>query len=200
MLTLVSLPNLLLASLPYLPLTSLEPIPDPSSATPDASETHLAETDTTPDFSDAGELEITPELKYAFKALLEERGVGLEFRYGGWKGLAKELEGREEGYGLVLSAETIYAEGSVGDLLSVLKAASGRRLSHTRDKNAEGRMEEGETMRGIAELDDGLGISELSVRDRGEEWDMVDLRNGRSVVLIAAKVSYPHFLLSHMRS
>jgi hypothetical protein len=67
-----------------------------------------------------GHLDITEEIKHSFKSLLEKQGVELEFSYGHWAGMAKGLEGCD----LVLTAETIYAEESVNDLLSVLKSAS----------------------------------------------------------------------------
>jgi hypothetical protein len=69
-----------------------------------------------------GHLQITGQIKGAFKTVLEERGIKLEFTYGHWAGLAKEIK---QEYDLVLTAETIYAEESVDDLIKLLQAAVG---------------------------------------------------------------------------
>ena len=131
MLQLVTLPNLLIAALPFL-----------------APETELC----------PGHLDITDEIKESFKSLLQQQGIELEFSYGHWAGLSKEIEG----FDLVLTAETIYAEESVNDLLSVLRAAS---------KPTE-----------TPKLENGM--DNMSIKD---EWTK-DIEK-ETVVLIAAKVS-----------
>lgn len=194
---LVSLPNLLLAALPYLPITSLEPISGPfdssepsSGPNEEGNITSLRETDDKPDWTIPGELEITQSLKSAFKSLLSEQGINLEFRYGGWKGLSEEISSKGEGYGLIISAETIYAEGSVGDLISVLKAATESSTASTVLGNDE---QEKEKKDG-----ENLGMDGLSVRDPREDWGKTDLRNGGNVILIAAKVSLLSLLYSSL--
>lgn len=160
-LKLVTLPNLILAALPYLPPESLrspEDAGDLSSAIPDLEQ--------------PGDLSITPSLKTAFKALLEEKGVELTFSYGNWTGLARDLKDAEEGYGLVMTAETIYAEDSVDSLIDVLRAPSSRPKGVGSGKE-EVVLEE--------------GMEKLYVRD---EWAKRPLREGEEgVVLVAAKVS-----------
>jgi protein-histidine N-methyltransferase len=154
-----------------------DPSIDPSQAEEGVSE--LKEIDDSPNWSIPGELEITPALKDAFKSLLAAKNVELEFRYGGWRGLSEEIRAKEEGYGLVISAETIYAEGSVGDLTSVLRAATENSISSVIETKENGRDNE-----------EGLGMDGLSVVDPREDWGKTDLSKGESVVLIAAKVSF----------
>jgi len=130
----VTLPNLLLTALPFLaPETEISP----------------------------GHLDITDELKESLKSLLEKQGVELEFSYGHWAGLSKDLAK----FDLVLTAETIYAEESVEDLLSVLKSASTR--------SAEGGSVEN-------------GMDKMSMQDK-VKWTE-DIRH-ETVTLVAAKVS-----------
>lgn len=115
---------------------------------------------------------------------MKERRIELGFRYGGWGGLSNELEkkkGTEKGWGLVISAETIYSEGSVGDLIEVLRAAT----AGTKDQVEERDRRSGEVGAGGGDVI--LGMDGLSVKD--EDWSKVDLRDGGSVILIAAKVS-----------
>jgi protein-histidine N-methyltransferase len=176
-LSLVTLPNLLLAALPFLPAEAFHQ-PDEAADV----EALL------PDLDKAGEVAVTEALKGAFKGLLEERGVQLRFTFGHWAGLAKELAGAtgsigsgdgEGRYGLVMSAETIYAEDSANDLIAVLRGASqcGER---TGVPGAAGRRKE------EVALEDSLG--DLSMMDA---WANAPLREGESVVLIAAKVRSP---------
>jgi len=68
-----------------------------------------------------GHLEITDEVKRSFRNILSQKGIELEFSYGDWAGLSKTITT----YDLVLTAETIYSEESVDDLISVLKASGG---------------------------------------------------------------------------
>lgn len=84
----------------------------------------------------------------------------MEFSYGHWAGLSKDLAG----YDLVLTAETIYAEESVDDLLSVLKTA----YKSTRTRTESGM--------------DNLSIKEIWTKDIESE----------TVILVAAKVSSVH--------
>ncbi|KAL7419894.1 hypothetical protein Q5752_005810 [Cryptotrichosporon argae] len=112
-LSLVTLPNLVLAALPFLP---------PSLLHPPAEETDVESL--VPDAEAAGSLTLTPQLKDAFVVLLRERNVVLRFTYGDWSGLAGRLREEEgDGYGVVLTAETIYQESSVDALVDVLRAA-----------------------------------------------------------------------------
>jgi hypothetical protein len=108
-------------------------------------------------------LDITDEIKESFKSLLEKQGVELEFSYGHWAGLSKELNR----FDLVLTAETIYAEESVDDLLSVLKSASNRSV-------------------GVGSLENGMDKMPMQDKDNWTE----DIRN-ETVILVAAKVSPP---------
>jgi hypothetical protein len=109
-----------------------------------------------------GHLDITDEIKESFKSLLIKQGVELEFSYGHWAGLAQDV-GR---FDLVLTAETIYAEESVDDLLSVLASSS---------RSVQGRSVE-------------KGMDKMSMQDKGK-WTE-DIRN-ETVTLVAAKVSSP---------
>lgn len=106
-------------------------------------------------------MDITDEIKESFISLLEKQGIELEFGYGHWAGLSKDL-GR---FDLVLTAETIYAEESVEDLLSVLKSASTR--------SAEG-----------GSVENGMDKTSMQDKDKWTE----DIRN-ETVILVAAKVS-----------
>jgi len=104
-----------------------------------------------------GHLDITEEIKDSFKSLLGKQGIELEFSYGHWAGLSKELDR----FDLVLTAETIYAEESVDDLLSVLKAST----------------------RSAGSVDNGM--DKMSMQDK-DNW-IEDIQN-ETVILVAAKV------------
>ena len=110
-------------------------------------------------------MDITDEIKESSKSLLEKQGVELEFSYGHWAGLSKDIDR----FDLVLTAETIYAEESVDDLLSVLKSASTR--------SAEG-----------GSVENGMDNMSMQDKDRWTE----DIRN-ETVILVAAKVSLTLF-------
>lgn len=151
------MPNLLLAAIPYLPPETLQP---PDDVADDES--------VVPDLYQPGDLNITFRLKEAFRDLLNEREVELRFTYGHWAGLASDLQKEDSGYGLVMTAETIYAEASVDTLLEVLRSASSR-------SKKEKKMGE------EVELEE-----RLKVRD---DWAKLPLRVGKEgVVLVAAKV------------
>lgn len=163
-LSLVSLPNLILAALPYFPPEVLrladegdEPI-----------ETVV------PDLEEPGNLNLNKDLVEAFKTLLKERGIELKFTYGHWEGLSKELKEEKDGYGLILAAETIYSQDSTPALIDVLREAvrqSGPN-EHKRDVELESSLED------------------LSVKDG---WAKQPLREiSRGLVLVAAKVSQAH--------
>jgi hypothetical protein len=109
-----------------------------------------------------GHLDITDDIKESFKLLLEKQGVELKFSYGHWAGLAQNVGG----YDLVLTAETIYAEESVDDLLSVLTSSS---------RSVQGGSVEN-------------GMDKMSMQDK-DKWTK-DIRN-ETVILVAAKVSLP---------
>jgi hypothetical protein len=108
-----------------------------------------------------GHLDITDDIKDSFKSLLEKQGVELEFSYGHWAGLAHDVGG----FDLVLTAETIYAEESVDDLLSVLKSASTRSAGSVEN-----------------------GMDKMSVQDKGKWTENIQ---SETVILVAAKVSPP---------
>lgn len=173
-LQLVTLPNLILATLPYLSPESLRAPGDSGDI-----ESVL------PDLTIPGHLTLSAEVKDAFKKLLEDQGVVLEFTYGHWGGFAEDLKGRG-GYDLVLTAETIYAEESVDDLIAVLHSASTTQIDIG---------ESGSVSKQVG-LEDTFGA--MSVR---YDW-IRDIGQGERVVLVAAKVSHtfstsiPH---SHLR-
>lgn len=160
-LELVTLPNLLLALLPHLPVEVLH------ENTPEDSEVE----DLVPDLTKPGVVSITPSVKDAFKKLLDQRNVELRFTYGYWGPFAADITKSEEGYDLVLTSETIYAEESVEDLMSVLRAAY-----RSKDKSTVEKIEVG--------LEESLGDLRL------ESWRTKSLVEGsETVILVAAKVS-----------
>ncbi|OWZ55984.1 hypothetical protein C349_00681 [Cryptococcus neoformans var. grubii Br795] len=161
-LSLVSLPNLILAALPYLPPEVLrladegdEPI-----------ETVV------PDLEEPGNLSLNKDLVEAFQKLLKERGIELIFTYGHWEGLSKKLKEEKDGYGLVLTAETIYSQDSTPALIDVLREAVGKSgpIEHKADVELESSLED------------------LRVKD---DWTKRPLREISSgLALVAAKVLY----------
>ncbi|KAL1410142.1 hypothetical protein Q8F55_004145 [Vanrija albida] len=162
-LSLVTLPNLVLAALPFLPASA-------RAAAETAADEDEEDEDEAPrrpfDAARAGTLDVTPALVSAFTALLEEHGIDLVFTYGDWSGMAVELA-HEDKYKLVLTAETIYAEESVGPLIDVLRAA----VAPAPAPKAQA-------------LEDSLEA--LSVGD----WSKEPLVASDPVVLVAAKVLY----------
>lgn len=159
-LSLVTLPNLILATLPFLP----------ESARGCARAQIVGDEEDIP-FSPKlpGVLELTPAVIDAFQSALEEAGVELRFTHGDWSGMAQNLA-KDTPYDLVLTAETIYAEGSVGALLDLLKAAA-RDVEVVKEmKAAQGSVEQAL---------DGLAL---------DDWAKKPLRD-QSVILLAAKVS-----------
>ncbi|KGB75401.1 hypothetical protein CNBG_1239 [Cryptococcus deuterogattii R265] len=161
-LSLVSLPNLILAALPYFPPEVLrladegdEPI-----------ETVV------PDLEEPGNLNLNEDLVDAFKKLLKERGIELKFTYGHWEGLSKELKEEKDGYGLVLAAETIYSQDSTPTLIDVLREAV--RQSGPQEHKAD------------VELESSL--EDLSVKDDWAKQPLSEISRG--LVLVAAKVLY----------
>ena len=153
-LSLVTLPNLILATLPFLAPESLK---DPTDAEIE---------DVLPDLSEPGTLNINPMVKFAFKSLLEEHSIRLEFTYGHWSGLAQRMEEDKTTYDLVLTSETIYAEDSVEDLLAVLKAG------YATKQGSQG-----------VSLEDSMGNLKL------QKWAQAPLDEcTESVILVAAKV------------
>lgn len=159
-LQLVTLPNLILATLPHLPADIL----------------NGADESTDLDLTIPGHLSITPAIKDALKKLLTDHSIALEFTYGHWGGLADELKGREA-YDLVLTAETIYAEESVDDLVAVLRSASSSSAIAVSKLNIGLSGGEGE------KLEETFG--DMSVK---ENWAK-EISQGERVVLVAAKVS-----------
>jgi protein-histidine N-methyltransferase len=191
-LSLVTLPNLVLAALEAIPegARTAESAPEDGprlefdEADEDAYEENAenAENEDDGDAEEAfrpfdptraGTLDVTPELLDAFKALLEEHNVELLFTYGDWSGMAAQLA-EQEGYNLVLTAETIYAEETVQPLVDVLRAAT--RAGFESNSKA--------TQQTTGNLEDSLGA--LSVAD---EWAKHPLATSDPVILVAAKVS-----------
>ncbi|WOO78866.1 Histidine protein methyltransferase 1 [Vanrija pseudolonga] len=165
-LSLVTLPNLVLAALPSLPASAraaAETAADEDEEDDDDDEAPRRPFDPTR----AGTLDVTPALVEAFTALLEERGIDLVFTYGDWSGMAVDLAG-EAKYNLVLTAETIYAEESVGPLIDVLR----------------GSVAPGAAKAKPVALEDSLEA--LSVGD----WSKEPLVVSDPVILVAAKVLY----------
>lgn len=167
-LSLVTLPNLILAAVPLLPAGLTRSVEvDADEEAGDAGRPF--------DPSAAGSLEVTPALLAAFTDLLEEAGVELRFTYGDWGGMAVALA-TEEPYRLVLTAETIYAEDSMGALLDVLvTAARGETGSEGTRGSKNPAMQD-------KPLEDSLGA--LDVRD----WTRPLASADEAVVLVAAKV------------
>ena len=114
---------------------------------------------------------MTPELKMTFKKLLKEKGVDLWFSYGHWSGLAKNLREEGGGYGLVMTAETIYAETSVEPLIDALRAAT------TPSDKIMGSY--------VIELEERIG--KLDMADKWAKTPLREVKGG--MTLIAAKVS-----------
>lgn len=161
-LSLVTLPNLILATLPFLP----------DSARGCAKAQIVGDEEDLP-FSPKlpGTLELSPAVLDAFQTALEDAGVDLRFTHGDWSGMAAEVA-KETPYNLVLTAETIYAEGSVGALLDLLKAAA-------RDGDVKVVKEIKANDKSVEQALDGLAL---------DEWAKKSLRE-QSVILLAAKVS-----------
>lgn len=159
-LSLVTLPNLILATLPFLP----------ESARGCARAQIVGDEEDIP-FSAKlpGVLELGPAVLDAFQSALDDAGVELRFTHGDWSGMAAELA-KDEPYNLTLTAETIYAEGSVAALLDLLKAAA-------RDVKVVKEMKADNTS--VEQALDGLAL---------DDWAKKPLRE-QSVVLLAAKVS-----------
>ena len=157
-LSLVTLPNLLLAALPHLPAESLRP--------PEEVDDVEA---VVPDLDIPGDVHITSELKTAFKSLLSEWQISLRFTYGAWSGIAENLDQNAERYDLILTAETIYSEDAVDDLVDVL------RVSARREKPGHQ----------TVELE--VSLDELHLHG---QWDRAALKDQKeAVILVGAKVS-----------
>ncbi|GAA5841547.1 hypothetical protein JCM11251_001257 [Rhodosporidiobolus azoricus] len=108
-LTLITLPNLL--------LTYAQHLASPSTA-PDADE------DPATSAPDPGELEVTPEFLESFESLLERENIELLFSEGDWSGMDEAVRAEEgQGYDLVLTSETVYSVPSLRPLLNLLEAA-----------------------------------------------------------------------------
>jgi hypothetical protein len=78
-----------------------------------------------------------------------------------------------------MTAETIYAEESVNDLIGVLRSATARPRGDVGGETKALKREE-------VALEDSLG--DLNV---GDEWAKTPLRDAEPVILVAAKVSLP---------
>ncbi|ODN82914.1 hypothetical protein L202_01164 [Cryptococcus amylolentus CBS 6039] len=161
-LSLVTLPNLILAALPYLPPDVLR-LPQEGD---EPIETVV------PDMELPGNLSLNEDLIAAFKSLLEERGIDVKFSHGHWEGLSKELEQQDEKYGLVLTAETIYSPESTPALIGVLREAIGKQAGNVEHKQVQ--------------LESGLGS--LSVQEAWATAPLAEITRGHA--LVAAKVLY----------
>ena len=198
-LSLVSLPNLVLAVLPYLPADLLhrclsdEEADSVQPSGQSAGVQTIAEEDEDEEWEDGnegnndhvngnavptprldrpGNLALTPELVHAVEDLLGRNNVELLFSTGDWSGLASNLQSSTTAsYDLIMTAETIYSEESVPALLSVLRSA----LPPPQTSTAQP---------GTANLEDSLG--DLRV---GQSWTR-RVERGQGVVLLAAKVLY----------
>lgn len=148
------------------------------------------------DYEHGGDIAITPDLKDAFVQLLKEKKVELNFTYGHWGGLAREIEteqaeeqGGERGYELVLTAETIYSEASVESLIQVLRVANGTAAD---EAGANGK--EGKVQVGLEDSMENLGVQDAQ---QGKDGKLA-LNDGERVILVAAKVrSYSTPSISH---
>ncbi|GAA5996323.1 protein-histidine N-methyltransferase [Rhodotorula paludigena] len=110
-LSLITLPNLL--------LTYAQHLATPTSA-PDADE-EPASSDPLP-----GELEVTPEFLESFETLLRDENIELRFFEGDWSGMDATVRGSDGPYDLVLTSETVYSIPSLEPLLDLLEAATAR--------------------------------------------------------------------------
>ena len=172
-LQLVTLPNLVLACLPFLPAEVFHSEPPENDAArtkrhrPNDIEAIL------PDLDKPGELTTTPILIAAFRDLLNEHHIELRFTHGHWSGLAQQVEEAAEGrYHLIMTAETIYAEDSVSDLLSVLRSSWGATIPSD------------DQITPFSDIDEGLGSMQLR-----EDWDIKPVASqDETVILVAAKV------------
>ncbi|GAA5888030.1 hypothetical protein JCM6882_000256 [Rhodosporidiobolus microsporus] len=107
-LTLITLPNLLLTYALHLASPSVAPDADedPSTSGPEP-----------------GELEVTPEFLESFESLLERENIELRFFEGDWSGMDETIRAEKEGYDLVLTSETVYSVPSLEPLLDLLEAS-----------------------------------------------------------------------------
>ncbi|GMK58124.1 hypothetical protein CspeluHIS016_0501560 [Cutaneotrichosporon spelunceum] len=186
-LSLVTLPNLVLAALPSLPLSARGAAEAaPAARLAKDADTIDEEPENEEDWEDedegakrpfdprsAGTLELNPALLDAFTALIEEAGVELRFTSGDWGGMAQSVGS----YDLVMSAETIYAEDSVGPLLDVIRAATSKERESEAATSEEREGENGD-------LSDSLGALQI------DDFARAPLAEGKPVILIAAKVLY----------
>jgi protein-histidine N-methyltransferase len=142
-LSLVTLPNLILSSLPFLPSSSIT--------------YETADDEETVSYTEPGTLALSSELLSAFTDLLKTHSITLEFSCGDWSNFAQSIS---QPFNLVLTAETIYSENSIGALLDVLQRAS-----------------------------EPIGSDwENSLQQSGADRSLRALADGASVVLVAAKV------------
>lgn len=110
-LSLITLPNLL--------LTYAQHLATPTSA-PDADE-EPASSEPLP-----GELEVTPEFLESFETLLRNENIELRFFEGDWSGMDATVRGGDRPYDLVLTSETVYSVPSLEPLLDLLEAATAQ--------------------------------------------------------------------------
>ncbi|BGP30152.1 hypothetical protein JCM10296v2_001904 [Rhodotorula toruloides] len=110
-LSLITLPNILLTFAQHLSAPTIAP---------DADEEPPAE-------PEAGGLEVTPEFLDLLDSFLEQENIDLRFFEGDWAGMDEAIKKQEEGgYDLVLTSETVYSLSSLEPLLDLLGAATRR--------------------------------------------------------------------------
>ncbi|KAF8520945.1 hypothetical protein BU17DRAFT_88545 [Hysterangium stoloniferum] len=85
-------------------------------------------------FSEAGELALSPELLSAFTASLQDRNIGLNFISGSWNDTDTWIREKDIRYDLVLSSETIYRMASLPSFIALLRSSS--RVSHGTETGA----------------------------------------------------------------
>lgn len=69
---------------------------------------------------------MTPEFLESFESLLSHERISLEFSCGDWSGFSETVRsnGREGGFDVVLTSETVYSLPSLPSLLDLLEKAS----------------------------------------------------------------------------
>ncbi|BGP13924.1 hypothetical protein JCM10213_002568 [Rhodosporidiobolus nylandii] len=138
-LTLITLPNLLLTYALHLASPDAAPDADEETSSPEP-----------------GELEVTPEFLESFESLLERENIELRFFEGDWSGMDAAVRKEAEGYDLVLTSETVYSVPSLEPLLDLLEAASEAK-------------EESTCLVACKRIYFGVGGGELEFRRRVEE-------------------------------
>ncbi|GAA6006446.1 hypothetical protein JCM11491_004963 [Sporobolomyces phaffii] len=174
-LSLITLPNLLLTYAHHVILTRASSSPPDADA--DADDDDDRGNAATLQFKGPGELDVTPELLEAFEALLAHEGIVLEFSEGDWSGMTaalsssssseseSESSSRERGFDIVLTSETVYSLPSLPALLDVLQAAATAAPREAEDRGEHERL----CLVACKRIYFGVGGGELEFRKRVEE-------------------------------